>query len=74
MLLFFFTCQSDFSLFFLGVEQFSVLLQAHFVYSGVVFKVAIYIFLLLGSFCRINIWTQLFTLCCLHSFHLLNLA
>ena len=31
----FFTCQSDFSLFFLGVEPFPVLLQAPFVYSGV---------------------------------------
>ena len=57
-----------------GVEQFPVLLQAHFVHSVVVFKVAIYIFLLLGSFCPINTWTQLFTLCCLHSFHLLSPA
>ena len=32
----FFTCQSNFSLFFLGVEPFPVLLQAPFVYSGVV--------------------------------------
>ena len=71
-MLLFFTCQSDFSLFFLGVEQFPVLLQAHFVYSAVVFKVGI--FLLLGSFCPIIIWTQLVTLCCLHSFHLLSLA
>ena len=55
----FFACPSDFSLFFLGVEQSPVLLQAHFVYSAVVLKVAVYIFLLLGSFCPINIWTQL---------------
>ena len=32
------------------------------------------LFLLLGSLCPINIWTQLFTLCCLHPFHLLGLA
>ena len=63
-----------FSLFFLGVEQFPVLLQVPFVYSAVVFKVGIDIFLLLVCFCPINIWTQLFTLCCLHSFHLLSLA
>ena len=34
----FFTYQSDFSLFFLGVEPFPVLLQAPFVYSGVVIE------------------------------------
>ena len=34
----FFTCQSDFSLFFLGVEPFPVLLQVPFVYSGVVIE------------------------------------
>ena len=51
-----------------------MLLQTTFVYSAVVFKVAIYIFLLLASFCPINISTQLFTLCCLHSFHLLSLS
>ena len=37
-MLLFLTCQSDFFLFFLGVEPFPVLLQFPFVYQAVVFE------------------------------------
>ena len=46
----FFTCQSDFSFLFLGVEPFPVLLQVPFVYHAVVFEGRHFYLLAVGFF------------------------
>ena len=73
---FFFTCHSDFSFLFLGVEPFPVLLQVRFVYHAVVFDGRLFYLLAVGffNFCPSKIWTQLLTLCWLHSFQLFSLT